>query len=889
MDAQSTAIRTPDQRLRVFVSSTLKELAAERKAARSAVERLALAPGVFELGARPHPPRDLYRAYLEQSDIFVGLYWERYGWVAPDETVSGLEDEYNLAPATMPRLIYIKEASGEREPRLAELLERIRRDDRASFKYFTDAQELAELLVTDLALLLAERFERGLEPAPTEAPAEPSSVAARGRLPASVTALIGRDREVAEVGAMLAQDSTRLVTLVGPGGIGKTRLAMEVAAHVGEDYLEGVFFVPLAPVAQADLVVSAIAQTLGVRDEGDVPLLDKLAIALRHAHRLLVLDNFEHVLDAAPLLAQILAAAPNLKLLVTSRVLLRLSAEHSYGVGPLGLPHLAGGATRLGGVSDSVRLFVDRARAVKPDFELTSGNTDAVERICLTLEGVPLAIELAAAKIRLLTPSTLLDRLTRQLAVLVGGQRDLPPRQRTLRSTIEWSVQLLGEDAKRLLAHLAVFAGRFSLDAAEFLWDESGSGDVLDLLGNLVDSSLVRQHDHQSRPYFSMLSTVREYGLEQLQASGEVEPVQDRHALYYVGLATRAEAELQGGEGLVNCVDRLTQEQDNLRAALRHLLDRQEWDVAADLVWRLYIYWWLAGLFGEVGDRMEELLRHRSLLHGRALAIALFAVGGITLFRRSGEESIAMINESADLFQREGDPSAEGLVLMGLALGLLRGGGHAPGFQGPETQAQRAEEALHRSAALFRQVGNEQFEAMSLIQLGGIALLRNDIARSEELYNYSLAISRRRNDEFVLGVALYSLGWSSLSKGATESARARFGEAMGISLRIGHVEGIALALEGFVGLAAVGGDTASAGRLLGAAEMTRERVGASPNVVAPHWLFLDPMLKAGDDGTFERERAAGRHMDTTDAVEFALSVGAPAAEPEAVPSTTALP
>jgi hypothetical protein len=444
MSVTARAIRTPDQRLRVFVSSTLKELAAERRAVRSAIERLHLAPVMFELGARPHPPRELYRAYLEQSDVFVGLYWERYGWVAPEEEVSGLEDEYNLAPPTLPRLMYIKEPADAREPRLVELLGRIRNDDRASFKYFSTATELAKLVEADLATLLAERFDesRAAAQAAAQASAQASAQAvtgqasaatdaatasSRGDVPVALTELIGRESEVEELCRMLSDDTIRLVTLTGPGGIGKSRLAIEVAKALSDRFAGGTTFVPLSPLRDPALVPNAIAQALGVRDTGDAPIVDKLVTALRGRRILLVLDNFEQVVDAAPTMARLLVEAPGLTLLVTSRALLRISGEWSFEVGPLALPDLSR-RPALADVlaSPAVALFIERARAVKPDFEVGPDNDEVVARICESLDGVPLALELAAARIRVLSPSSLLERLDRRLAVLVGGARDLP-------------------------------------------------------------------------------------------------------------------------------------------------------------------------------------------------------------------------------------------------------------------------------------------------------------------------------------------------------------------------------------------------------------------------------------------------------------------------------
>ena len=869
----SAAIRTPDQRLRVFVSSTLKELADERKAVRSSVERIGLAPVMFELGARPHPPRQLYRAYLEQSDIFVGLYWERYGWVAPDEAVSGLEDEYNLAAPSMPKLIYIKETSGVREPRLADLLDRIRNDDGASFKYFTDAAELGDLLVTDLAILLAEQFDRQASARARGEGRSPARQSPRtsGAVPAPVTALFGREREVAEVQALLAEEAVRLVTIVGPGGIGKTRLAMEVAANVGGAFPDGVFFVPLGPVEQSHVVASVIAQTLGIRDEGDAPLPDKIALALRHRRRLLVLDNFEQVMEAAPLLADLLTAAPGVKLLVTSRTLLRLTAEHSFEVGPLGLPIL-GGEASSGGPSASVRMFVDRARAVKPDFELTPENAAAVERICLTVEGVPLAVELAAAKVRLLTPAALLDRMSRQLSVLVGGQRDLPARQQTLRNTIEWSVQLLGEGAKRLLKTLSVFAGRFSLEAAEFVSDGFGAGDSLEVLGDLVDSSLVHQHDHYGKPYFSMLVTVREYGLERLEASGELDDARNRHAAYYARLAEQAQPEMINKLSRTS-LDGLRQEQGNLRAALRQFLDRGDPDAAAEFAWNLMVFWVMAGLIGEIGGAMGELLRDGSGHRDRTRAIALYFTGVVPSWQRSDQEGSDSLAESAEMFRRDGDRLGEAIATASLALALMK----------DPLNLARAEQIGLRGLLLLREAGYVTGEAVGLTFLGNAALLRNDIAVAQERFSAALALHQSLDHELGMGMVHHYRGWAFLLSGSLQSAEADFSEAMQIWLRIGDIGGMAFTLEGFAGLAAARDDAESAGRLLGAAEATWEKVGIIPGkFLSPIQILVGRIEASGDRERFERARATGREMRTSAAVEFALSTITASTEPQAV-------
>ncbi|HET6937735.1 MAG TPA: DUF4062 domain-containing protein, partial [Nocardioides sp.] len=433
--SESEAINTPDQRLRVFVSATMQELAEERRAVRAAVTGLRLVPVMFELGARAHPPREVYRAYLAQSQVFVGIYWQRYGWVAPGEEVSGLEDEYLLSTG-MPRLLYVKSPAPDREPGLAAMLDRIRNDGDVSYQHFTDAAELQRMVENDLAVLLSERFmvtrPRG--------DVTTRETTAAGALPVPLTPLVGREEEIASVEALVRSDGVRLVTLTGPGGSGKSRLAMEVAGRLGSGFADGVRFIELASVASADQVPGAIAAGLGLNTSGDRLRSDLLSYV--HRGPLLVLDNFEQVIAAAPLLAQLLATAPELKILVTSRTALRLSGEHEFPVPSLSVPP-TGADVETARRYASVRLFTERAQGVAPEFRLSTDNVRAVAEICRRLDGLPLAIELAAARVRLLPPRVLLARLGDRMSVLTGGPRDLPERQRTLRNTLDWSFSLL--------------------------------------------------------------------------------------------------------------------------------------------------------------------------------------------------------------------------------------------------------------------------------------------------------------------------------------------------------------------------------------------------------------------------------------------------------------
>jgi predicted ATPase len=853
-------IRTPDQRLRIFVSSTLRELAPERKSARAAIERLHLAPVMFELGARPHPPRELYRAYLQQSHVFVGLYWERYGWVAPGEEVSGLEDEYNLAP-TLPKLIYIKEPADSRDAGLTALLTRIRDNDNASFKYFSTPDELGELLEADLATMLAESFERSLEP-PTRTPSIVVAAEETGVLPHPLSELVGREREVDALVTALTRERGRLLTLTGPGGIGKSRLAIDVGNRVGKGFPGGVWFVDLSTVHDAALVPTTIAQSLGVRNAGDGPLMDKLTTALAHRKALLVIDNFEQVLDAATTLSALLAAAPEVSMLVTSRMLLRVSGERNFEVGPLGLPAL----TRRTGVSSvlasaSAALFVERARAVKPDFEVTAENVEHVARICIALEGVPLALELAAARIRILPPAALVDRLDRGLALLAGGARDLPARQQTLRSTIEWSTQLLREDELLLLEQLGIFAGGFSLEAAEDVCVTRSGRRVLDLLETLVDSSLVRQQDRGERPHFTMLATVREYALERLAERGQLEEAGRRHATHYLRESRRAKRMLDGAEQ-ADWAARLADERDNLRAAERFWLDHREWAPAAEFAWNLYLYWWIGGHLGEVRAWMDEVLESGDDLPDLTRAEALYFTRAITFWQDAEERIVPGLTESAELFHVEHDRSGEALALVSLALAVL---------SAPEPDPARANAQLEQGVDLFRHAGDRWGEAMAFVTRGRVALLQHDLDGALAFFTESLALTRLQRDDLGTAIALHHLGWVTLLRGGVEAARAAFDESLAISARLGHVEGVAYGLEGFVGIAAASNDAERAGRLLGASESLRQQTGLYN---APSFSFHEqavrPILASSAAAEFERARSEGRTLSLEEAVSLAL-------------------
>src|SRR5688572_13755648 len=446
---------------------------------------------------------------------------------------------------------------------------------------------------------------------PSEFPPLRTLESYRNNLPLQPTPLVGREKEVSEVCDLVRGEETRLLTLTGPGGIGKTRLALQAAADLLEDFPDGTYLMLLATLTEAELFLPAVAETLGVRETGEQPLDESLKDYLHERRLLLVLDNFEQVLEAAPTVTELLAVAPGLKVLATSRAPLGLYGEHVYPVPPLTLPDLKRPPPleRLTQY-EAVGLFLERARALKPDFEVTNESAPAVAEICVRLDGLPLAIELAAARIKMLPPKAILQRLTSRLKLLTGGARDLPERQRTLRATIEWSHALLDEGEQLLFGRLAVFAGGRALEAIEAICDAEGDlpVDAFEGVSSLVDKSLLGQEEGPNgEPRFVMLETIHEFAREKLQGSGEAEQIKRVHAEYFLTLAEEAFPELRGPDQL-EWLERLEAEHDNIRTALSWALEGKEVEVALRLGGALSWFWSMRGYYGEGRRWLEEAL-----------------------------------------------------------------------------------------------------------------------------------------------------------------------------------------------------------------------------------------------------------------------------------------
>src|SRR3954454_10431694 len=661
-------ILTPDQRLRIFVSSTLGELAGERDAVRQAIESLQLAPVMFEQGARPHPPRSLYRAYLEQSHVVVAIYWERYGWVAPDMEISGLEDELIMSKG-MPTLMYVKRPAPNREEGLEAMLDRVREEALVSYKPFESPEELEEIVAQDLLTLLTERFEGSKAERRTERRME---TRLRGPVPAPPSALVGRDGELAALLELFDSGETRLITLTGPGGVGKTRLAIETGGAAAPSFPGGVFFVPLASVEDPAFVPATIVRSLGLTQggaaspESATDALDVVRDFLRDRRALLILDNFEQLSGAEPLMAELLATCAGLTIIVTSRAVLRLQGEREFPVRPLSLP--ASGIYTGVSQYDAVRLFIERAKAVRPNFTIDEHNAPAVAEICFRLDGLPLAIELAAARVKLLQPDELLKRLGDRLELVGGDRPDLPERQQTMRTTILWSHGLLSDKEKDLFARLGVFVGGFTLEAVEAVCSSSGEVDIVDPLSSLIDKSLVHADPAGIVPGFGMLRTIRSFAVEQLEASGRVEEVRGSHADYFVERALAAHDGLRGPEEPI-WQQELLANTDNLHAAYAWWLENRDPDTLADVGWSLWMFWWLSGAYHREGrDLMDAVLERHDELSPRAGARARAARGLIAVWQADYGAAMPDLSAALDVFERLEDQQGAGYVLSALAL-----------------------------------------------------------------------------------------------------------------------------------------------------------------------------------------------------------------------------
>lgn len=608
-------------------------------------------------------------------------------------------------------------------------------------------------------------------------------------LPSQPTPLIGREIELAEVEKLLLREDVRLATLTGPGGTGKTRLGVQVAAGLNDKFESGAYFVSLAPTRQPGLVASAIASALGIREAKDRPLIDSLKDHLRDKQMLLLLDNFEQVIPAAPLVAELLSACPRLKVLVTSRMALHLRGEHEFAVPPLALPdpkHLP--SLEMLSQNAAVALFIQQARAVKHDFVMTGESATVIAQICIRLDGLPLAIELAAARIKVLSPQAILERLKSRLQVLTGGARDMPPRQQTMRKAIAWSYDLLDEEEKRLFRRLAVFVAGFTLKAAEALSDGAGGQelDVLEGVSSLVNKSLLRQGEQaKGELRFMMLETIREYGLERLAEGGEAEELRRRHAAFYLDVVEDAEPELRGPRQS-EWLERLESEHDNLRAALRWSKESGEAEVGLRMAAAPRRFWEIRGHLSEGRGWLEEMLTLAGLelASPSLLAKAFYAAGALARCQSDYKQAVTHLEQALALYRHVQD--RRGIATSLNSLGLLA---H------DQNDYAKAMALLEESLALYKEAGDEQGIASSLEFLGIVALDQGNYEQSVVFQEESVSIRRKLKDKLGVASSLNNLGVVALDYADYKRAAPLFEESLVLFREVGDKLGIASSLN----------------------------------------------------------------------------------------------
>jgi predicted ATPase/class 3 adenylate cyclase len=665
-------------------------------------------------------------------------------------------------------------------------------------------------------------------------------------LPAQPTPLVGRDRELEAVRELLLAEHTRMVTLTGPGGTGKTRVALQVAADLVDEFPDGVHGVLLAPISDPELVPLELARVLGVEETSSASLTDSLQADLKNRRTLILFDNFEHLGGAASVLAELLAACPRLKLLVTSREPLRIAAERQYPVPPL--PE-----------SDCVMLFVERARAVRPDFELTDETAPIVAEICERLDGLPLAVELAAAWSKVLPPAALLRRLERRLELPASRSADVPARQSTLREAIAWSYDLLSDEERRLHARLSVFMGGCTVEAAERVADPDGELgiDVLEGIASLVDRSLLREsEDDEGEPRFAMLATIREYAREYLAERCEEEQVVRRHALEFARFAEEAEGELRTGDQLL-WFGRLENEHDNLRAAIDSSLVAGDDETALRLGGALGWFWYAHGHALEGCARLTEVLARTESSPEDLRARPMYALGVLLDQRGEPERAAELVQRSLAVFRELGDRESVARALNSLG-GIKRALG----------ELESARSLLEESIGVRRELGDEPGTAGALTNLGSVAFEQGDFEEAEARLTEALTLDRAHGNEWGAAVALDGLAAVPLERRDYDRAGELIHETLVAAERLADRELIAFGLEKAAVLAAAEGNAARAGRLAGAADGLRESAGFERSRFDREWLERHLSAVTGEE--FGAGRVAGRALEPEDALREAL-------------------
>ena len=681
-------------------------------------------------------------------------------------------------------------------------------------------------------------------------------ISPRLNLPTPLTAFVGREREIADVLRLLR--SSRLLTLTGTGGTGKTRLALAVAGEAAGDFAAGISFVDLAPIADAGQVVKAIVHALGVIENANESALDTLKRALADQEHLLLIDNFEHVIEGAPVILQLLASAPRVKILATSREALRVSGEQEYSVPPLTLPAREVVFGEHLGQSEATTLFVQRVKMALPSFEISDDNAPPIAQICARLDGLPLAIELAAARCKLLSPQAMLARLDSRLHTLTGGSRDAPARQQTLRNTIEWSYNLLDEGEKILFARLAVFRGGRSLEAIEAICAEGLPVDVFDGLSSLVDKSLIQQKTApDGEPRFVMLETLHEFAWERLEASGDAELIRKRHTYYFVELAERAEPEL-ALEHQYRWFDLLATELDNIRTALAWSLESGEIEAGLRISGALFNFWLGYGYHIESQDWTQRLLLRMDEAPVTYHPKFLLTAAQMMLFSDAGQAE-NLFTQAIEMSRQLEDPLqlAWGLTLISQTI--------------PE-ETVRVSAALEESVLIFQVHDHKQGLELVYNRMGEVARVSGQYDDAKRAYEKAVAIAEQIGDTRRIYVTYGNLAFVAQREGDHSRAIELLRQAITLCRDIKNKFDVAWGIQILAGSLGATGESERAVRLFSAAATVGERMGAFVELAdRPEFERIIAAVRGTlDEATFQAAWAEGRKMTLDQAVADAL-------------------
>jgi predicted ATPase/tetratricopeptide (TPR) repeat protein len=758
-------IKTPDQRLRVFISSTINELTQERQSAKAVIESLKLTPVYFEAGARPHPARDLYRSYLDQSDIFIGIYWKSYGWIAPDMEISGLEDEWQLS-GNKPKLIYIKNST-ERDAKLKALLSEIENNGAICYQNFNSADDLANLLANDIAILLSERFQTAI------ATKEINESAPKNNLPTVRNEIIGREKEINELIEKLDKSEAGLITLTGPGGTGKTRLSLEVGKRILNKFNDGVYFVSLASITETERVPWVIAQALGMNNSGVKDVAKWLLEYLFDKSLLLILDNFEQIANAGIFVSQILNKCPKVKIIVTSRTPLYLRYENIFPVEPLGVkPYMPNAAD---GPSEAVQLFMQRAKDSNTSINWDEENLAAAYSICNKVDGLPLAIELSAARCRHLNPIQLEKKLSTVLNSNLTGPVDYPERQKTLRNTIQWSYNLLDKTDQRLFHRLPIFVNGWSYDAMEKVcWEEFKETENLDIsLERLIDYGLVVKTASNYNCY-RLLQIIKEYAYEKMVESEEEKSLKDFHCSYFQTLAIINSQKTWAGIADVSHLN-FREDYENILEAFQYALEIKDVIKILSLINYLNALYMMTGEIGYLFELIEKatiksdatsLEEMVKIIPGELLAFSFLSVGFTRSTTGNFNEGLRDLMAARQFAKKVNMPQIEGFALLFMGLANVTMGNF-----------ENAKELLLESIQLTRLVNQLPGQLTAEVTLHIVYLEENNVEKATTLLDNAIILSQTSFMPLVQSYALYERGFLHYYLKEYEAALQRFKES----------------------------------------------------------------------------------------------------------------